>query len=185
MSQTTERALAASLKKLLSCRTLDKITVKDIVEDCGVNRQTFYYHFQDIYALIEWIFLDDAERLLDGKKSYEQWQTCFFEIFEYLKENKDFVINAYNSISRENLEKYLKKWLRPMMTDVINSQPNAMKVTQEDRNFIIDIYIYAAVGITFQWVGNGMTSNYEDDIDKLTCLLEGTTEYLLSKFIKK
>ena len=48
MSVTTKRALAETFKKLLSKRGLNKITVKDIVEDCGVNRQTFYYHFHDI-----------------------------------------------------------------------------------------------------------------------------------------
>ena len=52
MSQVTKRALAASLIKLLSQKPLDKVTVKDIIEDCGVNRQTFYYHFQDIVYII-------------------------------------------------------------------------------------------------------------------------------------
>ena len=56
MSQVTKRALAASLIKLLSQKPLDKVTVKDIIEDCGVNRQTFYYHFKDIYDLVDWIF---------------------------------------------------------------------------------------------------------------------------------
>ena len=56
MAQTTKRALAASLKKLAAKKPLDKITVIDITEDCGVNRQTFYYHFQDIFDLVEWIF---------------------------------------------------------------------------------------------------------------------------------
>ena len=55
MSQTTKRALAQSLKHLMEQKPLEKITVVDISEDCGVNRQTFYYHFQDIYDLIEWI----------------------------------------------------------------------------------------------------------------------------------
>ena len=67
MSLTTKRALAESLKKLLSKRGLDKITVKDIVEDCGVNRQTFYYHFHDIYDLTEWIIQDDAENILSAE----------------------------------------------------------------------------------------------------------------------
>ena len=54
MSQVTKRALEASLKKLLLERPLDKITVTDIAEDCGINRMTFYHHFRDIYALVEW-----------------------------------------------------------------------------------------------------------------------------------
>lgn len=79
MSLTTKRALAGSFEKLLSKRSFDKITVKDIVEDCGVNRQTFYYHFHDIYDLIEWIFQDAAdhvdEDLLDYNDGLPAWRS--------------------------------------------------------------------------------------------------------------
>ena len=64
MSQTTKRALAASLEKLLAKKPLDKITVIDIVEDCEVNRQTFYYHFRDIYDLLEWTLLNETSKAL-------------------------------------------------------------------------------------------------------------------------
>ena len=60
MSQTTKRALEASLKKLLLRKPLNKITISDITEDCGVNRMTFYYHFKDIYDLVDWILMEDA-----------------------------------------------------------------------------------------------------------------------------
>ena len=65
MSQITKRALASALKELLEHKPLNKITIADITEQCGVNRQTFYYHFQDIYALLEWIYTTDAQRLLE------------------------------------------------------------------------------------------------------------------------
>ena len=74
MSKITKKALAASLKKLLAERPLDKITVIDIVNDCEVNRQTFYYHFQDIYDLLEWVYLNEATKALDGKNTYDTWQ---------------------------------------------------------------------------------------------------------------
>ena len=65
MSLLTEKALAASLKKLLEKKTLDKITVKDITDDCGVNRQTFYYHFHDVYDWVEWIFTEEAKKFMN------------------------------------------------------------------------------------------------------------------------
>ena len=55
MSDITKRAIGASLKNLLREKKLNKITVQDIADDCGINRQTFYYHFQDINDLVEWI----------------------------------------------------------------------------------------------------------------------------------
>ena len=66
MSQITKRALEQSLKNLLREKPLSKITVTDITEDCGVNRMTFYYHFRDIYDLIEWVCVEDAARALEG-----------------------------------------------------------------------------------------------------------------------
>ena len=67
MSQTTKRALAQSLKKLLQTKPLSKITINDIAEDCGVSRMTFYYHFKDIYDLVEWACIESATRALAGR----------------------------------------------------------------------------------------------------------------------
>lgn len=67
MSQVTKRALEASLKNLLLKKPLSKITINDITEDCGINRMTFYYHFKDIYDLIEWSCIEDAKKALEGK----------------------------------------------------------------------------------------------------------------------
>ena len=84
MSSITKIALADSLKKLLHVKTLDKITVKDIVEDCGVNRQTFYYHFHDIYDLLGWFFIKEAEKIVGNKKTYTTWHQGFLEAFKYV-----------------------------------------------------------------------------------------------------
>ena len=66
MSNITKRALAASLKKLLERAPLDKITIQDLVDDAEVSRKTFYYHFQDIYDLMEWCIVEDGKRILEG-----------------------------------------------------------------------------------------------------------------------
>ena len=87
MSQMTKRALVASLKDLLAEKPLDKITVTDLTEHCGVNRMTFYYHFKDIYDLVEWSCQEDAAKALAGKKTYETWQQGFEQIFEAVLAN--------------------------------------------------------------------------------------------------
>ena len=68
MSNVTKRALEQSLKNLLLKKPLTKITIGDITEDCGINRMTFYYHFKDIYDLVEWACLEDASRALDENR---------------------------------------------------------------------------------------------------------------------
>ena len=93
MSQVTKRALEASLKNLLLKKPLEKITINDITEDCGINRMTFYYHFKDIYDLIEWCCVEDAKKALEGKKTYDTWQQGFLQIFEAVLDNKPFILN--------------------------------------------------------------------------------------------
>ena len=82
MAQTTKRALEASLKKLLLRKPLNKITINDITEDCGVNRMTFYYHFKDIYDLVDWILVEDATEALEGHQDFETWSDAFRDMLE-------------------------------------------------------------------------------------------------------
>ena len=65
---------------LLLQKPLSKITISDITEDCGINRMTFYYHFKDIYDLVEWSCQEDASRALAGNKTYETWQQGFLQL---------------------------------------------------------------------------------------------------------
>ena len=74
MSTSTKESLAAALKQMMNVKPIGKITVKDLVEICGVNRQTFYYHFDDVYDLLEWVFEEDANRVLPHKVVYEHWR---------------------------------------------------------------------------------------------------------------
>ena len=103
MSEVTKRALEASLKNLLSKKPLDKITISDITEDCGISRMTFYYHFQDIFGLIEWSCMEDASKALAGNKTYSTWQEGFLDIFHEVEKNKPFIMNVYNSVSRSRI----------------------------------------------------------------------------------
>ena len=105
-SDTAKREICAALKGLMAQKPLTKITINDIAEDCGINRMTFYYHFKDIYDLVEWSCLEDAKRALDEKKTYETWQQGFLQIFEAVQENKPFILNAYRCISREQMEQF-------------------------------------------------------------------------------
>lgn len=53
-SQQTKQELSSALKKLMETKPLNRITIRELVEACGVNRKTFYYHFEDIYSLLKW-----------------------------------------------------------------------------------------------------------------------------------
>ena len=156
MSQITKRALASALKELLEHKPLNKITIADITEQCGVNRQTFYYHFQDIYALLEWIYTTDAQRLLEGKRDGDTWQQGFLQVLEYIRDNRALVRNTYHSVSRELLEGYLYRVTYQLMRDVVEERAAGTQVPEEDRAFLAHFYKYAFVGLVLDWIRTGM-----------------------------
>lgn len=181
MSEITKKALATSLKKLLSKKELSKITISNITDDCGVNRQTFYYHFKDVYDLLEWIYLNEVIQSMDGKDTYDNWQQGFLSIFEYILENKEFVRNTYNSISREYFLKFIYKQTALLLMNVIDEQSKNMNVSDEDKKFIANFYKYGFVGIIQDWIEAGMKEEPENIIKKLNNVIEGNLENALEK----
>lgn len=182
MSQITKRALAESLKKLLLEKPLDRITVSDITEDCGVSRMTFCYHFKDVYDLIEWTWLQEAERALDGQKTYDTWQQGFLQIFQLVQENRAFVMNLYHSISREQVERYLYRLTYQLLIGVVEEKSAGMSVRDEDKKFIADFYKYAFVGLMLDWIRGGMKGEPQVLIDRLSVLIRGDVEKALNHY---
>ncbi len=160
MSNITKHALAESLKKLLLKKPLNKITINDLTTDCGISRMAFYYHFKDIYDLVEWACLEESRKALQGKKTYDTWQEGLLQIFEAVYENKPFIINAYNAISREQIENFLFQLTHDLIMGVVEEQSKETLLTNEQKNFIADFYKYSFVGIMLDWIRQGMRSDY-------------------------
>lgn len=182
MSQTTKWALEASLKNLLLQKPLNKITINDIAEDCGINRMTFYYHFKDIYDLVEWACIEDAAKALEGNKTYDTWQQGFLNIFNAVLENKPFIMNVYHSVSREQVELYLYKLTYDLLIGVVEEKASDMVVRDEDKKFIADFYKYAFVGIMLNWIKNGMKDDPQQIVDHLSILIHGDITRALNNF---
>ncbi|MGX8710526.1 MAG: TetR/AcrR family transcriptional regulator [bacterium] len=182
MSQTTKRALEASLKNLLLQKPLDKITINDIAEDCGINRMTFYYHFKDIFDLVEWSCVEDATKALEGKKTYDTWQQGFLRIFEAVLANKPFILNVYHSVSREQVEIYLYKLTYDLLIGVVEEKAQGMAVRDEDKKFIADFYKYGFVGLMLDWIKNGMKEEPQTIIDRLSSLVHGNITSALDNY---
>lgn len=182
MSQITKRALEESLKKMLLKKSINKITISDITEDCGINRMTFYYHFKDIYDLVEWSCVEDAARALDGKKTYDTWQQGFQQIFQAVLDNKPFVQNVYQSVNREQVETYLYSLTHNLLIGVIEEKAVGMQVRDEDKEFITDFFKFAFVGLMLDWIRNGMKKDPQQIIDRLSILIEGDITRALNKY---
>lgn len=172
MAKLTQQAMAASLKKLLSKKTLDKITVKEIADECGVRRQTFYYHFKDIYDLLEWTFLQEGERIIDRERLSDTWQDIYLKVFHYIEKNRSFIINAYNSMGREPLERFLYQIVYDLIAKFLNDMESSEKLTGEDKTFICDFYKFGLVGVILEWIGQGMKEDPEVLSSRINRLLE-------------
>ena len=182
MSEVTKRALEQSLKNLLLKKPITKITISDIADDCGINRMTFYYHFKDIYDLVEWSCLEDAKKALEEKKTHDTWQEGFLQIFEAVKENKPFIMNVYNYVDRAQVEKYLTPLVDNLLMGVINEESKNISVRDDDKEFIARIYSYIFIGIMLDWIKDDMKENPKEIIDKLSILLKGSVSLALMKF---
>lgn len=182
MSQVTKRALANSLKKLLAVKTLDRITVTDIAEDCGVNRQTFYYHFKDIYDLTEWVVFHESERVFSQPLTFDTWKEDMIRIFSAALENRPLALNAYRSLRRDLIERYLYKATYNHMINVVNDCCEGTSVSETDRKFIADFYKITFVGHLLDWVRRGMNESPEEVVNKLAVIIEDTMSRAINGF---
>lgn len=182
MSQITKRALVQSLKSLLQQKPLSKITISDITEDCGISRMTFYYHFKDIYDLVEWACAEDAARALQNKKTYDTWQQGFVQIFHAVRENKVFVMNVYRCVNREQVEKYLVPLTDQLIMGVITERAAGMTVREADQQFIAQVYSYAFVGIMLDWIRDDMRADPEELVNRLAMVIRGDITQALERF---
>lgn len=182
MSDITKKAIATSLKNLLKEKKLSKITVQDIADDCGINRQTFYYHFQDIYDLVEWTCIEDTEKVLKENRTYETWQEGFLSVFELAKKDKVFIDNIYRSVSLEMFEQYLYRLVYPLLKNVVDEKSAEIPAREDDKKWIADFYKYAFVGVLLDWIRDGMSESPEEIVDRVAKTVGGNVESALHNF---
>ena len=140
-----------------------------LTTDCGISRMAFYYHFKDIYDLVEWSCIEDASRALQGKKTYDTWQEGLQQIFEAVLENKPFILNVYRSVKREQVENYLYSLTYQLIEGVVEEQSENLRVTEEQKKFIADFYKYSFVGVMLDWIKRGMKEAPEE-IANMVCV---------------
>ncbi len=187
MSELTKRAIQESFKKLLSNQPLDKITVKNITDDCGVNRNTFYYHYSDIYQLLEEIFLTEAQKSVEKMEVGQSWEEGLKTGLCFVKENKKLIYHVYNSLHRETIERYLYSVSLDFAGKFIDNVSKTLKlsVSDDDKKFIASFYKYAIVGIVLDWLEGGMKNDPDELIERMSKLLRGTLKTVLENAVKK
>ena len=182
MASTTKESLGAALKQMLTVKPIDKITVKDLVEICGVNRQTFYYHFDDVYDLLEWVFEEDANRVLPSEVVYEHWRDDVMMFFKYLADNSVFALNIYNSNSRIYMLRYFKRRLQGCIRSFAIIVSDGKNIDRTDFEFVVEFYANGVVGLISQWLDLGMQLPKEITQNRFLKLLDNSVENMLARF---
>lgn len=182
MVNATKLALEDALKKQLLKKPIDKITINDLAEECGISRMAFYYHFKDIYDLVEWACLEDGKKALQDKKTYDTWQEGMYQVFEAVLENKPFIMNVYHNVERQKLESFLYKLTYQLLSDVVEEKCSHSVVPEEDREFIAGFYKYGFVGVMLDWIERGMKEDYKVIVQKMSTMLYGNIENSLHNF---
>jgi probable dihydroxyacetone kinase regulator len=185
MSDSTKRALARSLAAVLEKKPLDKITITDLTDHCGVNRQTFYYHFHDIYDLIEWIYVTFASEAIGDHRTYGTWQEGMLDMMKAMLEHRDFLLKTYHSRSGGHLGDILLEKSYDLLIGVVNEVARDYRLSAEDRSFIADFYKYSYAGITLEWIDGGMKEDPQIIVNRVETIMQGTFQEAIRRFASR
>lgn len=183
-SLITKRAIADSLKQLCREKPFDKISISDITAVCGLNRQTFYYHFQDKYELLSWIYYNENFSKITDDITLENWNEKILEMLKIMRNEKVFYSNTIREQER-TFESYLFEMAKALFSEAILKLDEGARVSEEEREFDAEFYAYGICGVILSWAENGMKKEPELLAGRLKSLARATERlgYLRSQEI--
>jgi len=167
-TEYTKQLLTNSLKKLMAQKPLNKISIREICEGCGVNRQTFYYHFGDIYEQVKWMYEQEAISLLRKNEGFLIWQDGLLQLFHYIDDNRAVCMCALKSLGREHLKQFFHKDVHDIIQKAVCTANNALPVVpKKHEDFLIEFYTAAIVGLLENWFLGDIMETPEEIIENL------------------
>ena len=159
----TKRALANTFKKLLEKEPFSKITVSEIVENCGYNRKTFYYHFEDIYALLRWTFENETIDILRAKKKNISLEEAVAFFIDYADKNRAVITSAFESIGYERLKHIIAGDFYKYTGEMIE-KISAEKELGQYKLFLSVYFAEAVTGTVITWIKGNMNSFTKEEL---------------------
>ena len=183
MQRQTREEIKRSCLRLLEEKPYNQITVRDITESCGVNRNSFYYHFADIPTLISEIIRDEAERLIAEYAEAASLEECFAAASHFARENRRVVLNIYRSGRRDLFEMHLLRLCYDVTASFIDRMsgdiPETERIGGEDRELLLRFCQCELFGQIVLWLENGMDYDVEQQFSRLLRLRLGFSKDLL------
>ena len=177
-SYNTKRLLADTLKELMSKKPFSKIKVTEIIEACGVNRKTFYYHFEDIYALLRWVFEQEAARVMRGRDFMTDFEGSIRFAMEYVEQNDYVVSCAYDPVGREEMKRFFASTVFSMAVTVIDAAALAFgkSIDEEFKQYVAAFYTEAISGMFIEWIKSRDKHEKEKVLGYMTSIIELTVK---------
>lgn len=182
-SLNTKKLIANSLKKAMKVKPLSKITVSELIRDCGINRNTFYYHFDDIYDLLHWMFEND---IIDKVRTFDlisDSKEAIAFIIDYVEKNEVILNCAYDSIGRDEMKRFFYNDFISVVKPIIESaeQENQITLKPEFKQFVCEFYTEALAGILIEWIKKRDTRNKEEMIEHTSFILKLSINTILKE----
>ena len=177
----TKRAIQTAFLGLLKERTLGKITVKDISDRCGINRNTFYYHYQDIPALLEEICANSVTEIINEHPSLSSVEDCLEAIMEKVLKDKRLVMHVYGSENRGIYEASLWRICEYTIKSYAEAAFPDTGISDEDKALFIRFYKCELFGLTIDWITTGMKDDYARGVLRYAKLRRGMAEELIER----
>lgn len=183
MPKSTKNDIVTALTGLLQSKRLDDITVTELVERCGISRQAFYYHFSDLYGVVDYAVQHLLEEL--STAGPEERREPLERALTLLRENRTLVLNVYRAYERSYVEHDLRRWAAPLVAARVRLSARGYAVTEDQVNFMAELLTQGLASIVLSWVEQGMPSSVIERLDDFYILLEGCLDYTLERLAQK
>ena len=185
MATHTKQVIRETFIMLLNKRPLSQITVRDIVEHCGINRNTFYYYYHDIPQLLESIVDEEADRMINAHPAVESLEDCLLAAVAFALENRKAVLHIYHSVNRGLYEQYQWQICEHIVTTYVDSILSSRSVSDDDRKLLINYLKCMCFGFIMGWLETGMQEEVQSWFHQLCALKRGDLEEMIARCEKK
>lgn len=181
MANFTKKAIKDTFISLLKIKPFNQITVKDIVDECGVNRNTFYYHYEDINDLLENVINEETNILLKKYPTIDSIDTAIEVAIKYVLENKKTILNIYNHLDRNIYERFIMNTCEYTVSSLINSITKELNIDEKNKKFLINFIKCQFFGFCIDWLSRNLDEEYIKEYVTYTKI----TKEILIEFINR
>ena len=177
----TKRLIKTKFLELLEERPLSQITVKDIVAGCDINRNSFYYHYSDLPALIEDVITEEADKIMEKYDSFESLEKCLDAVIEFSLSHRKVALHLFNSNSQEIFVHYFMQISDEVIRKYFDELCRGRKIDEQDKEIVIHYYKCLLFGQAVDWMRKGMTDDIQHQFRRFCEFNKGTIEAMIDR----